>query len=330
MTLLETFSLHERPGVWRVVRLIVLVVILTGLAVRQPPADDTAVIVTIWVATFLCTLAWIGWLCSSTVHRRQLLVVSLCTLVLAGCVLAGLDPLSPALALGGVGAFTAALVLPLLSAATMCVLGLIALTVSHVAAGATVQLTGCIVAFVVIAVGGFNRRIYRDRLMRQAARLVEQTSRTQAEHVRSAALSERAHIAREIHDVLAHSLGVLAVQLEAADAVLIDGGDPAQVHRHVARARTLAVEGLTETRRAIGALRGDTLLLTDQLEQLVVDHSQDTGTPTELSVDGSPRIFPAEVTLTVYRTAQEALTNCRKHAPRVPAPRCASSRARWR
>lgn len=153
---------------------------------------------------------------------------------------------------------------------------------------------------------GFVRR--QNELLTAEAQLVRD------EHARSAALDERARIAREIHDVLAHSLAALSVQLETADA-LIEGGRTEQAYTSVRRAGQLAKEGLAETRRAIGALRGDTLPLPDLLTTLTTAYQMDTGATATVDITGEREDLPADVTLTLYRTAQEAITNVRKHAP---------------
>ena len=88
---------------------------------------------------------------------------------------------------------------------------------------------------------------------RQSAELAEDARQFREAQARSAALDERARIAREIHDVLAHSLAALTVQLETADA-LLETGRNEQAHTSVLRAGQLAREGLAETRRAIGAV----------------------------------------------------------------------------
>src|SRR5438067_2045253 len=91
------------------------------------------------------------------------------------------------------------------------------------------------------------------RLAGLAAVWLGRTGRANRGQARAAALDERARIAREIHDVLAHSLGALAVQLDVAEALLDDGAERAQVREHVSRARGLTVDGLAEARRAIAA-----------------------------------------------------------------------------
>jgi len=114
--------------------------------------------------------------------------------------------------------------------------------------------------------------------------------------------------------VLAHTLTALSVQLETIDA-LLDRDRTEQARETVARAQTLMREGLAETRRAISALRDDQLPLPDLLRILTDAYTADTGTPSTVEVSGPERPLCAEAGLTLYRTAQEAFTNARKHAP---------------
>lgn len=149
---------------------------------------------------------------------------------------------------------------------------------------------------------------------RQNALLHEEATRARAEE---GVLAERARMAREIHDVLAHALAALSLQLELADA-LLERGRPDDARLSVVRAGKLAREGLAETRRAIGALRGEALPLPDLIDALVTGYRADLDAPASLTVDGSPRDLDPDAALALYRTAQEALTNVRKHAPGAP------------
>jgi signal transduction histidine kinase len=151
-------------------------------------------------------------------------------------------------------------------------------------------------------------------LRRQAKERAEQHELLLIEQAHSAALAERSRIAREIHDVLAHTLTALSVQLETIDA-LLDRDRTAQARETVARARTLMREGLAETRRAISALRDDTLPLPELLRILADAYVADTAAPSTVEITGPQRSLGAEAGLTLYRTAQEAVTNARKHAP---------------
>ena len=166
---------------------------------------------------------------------------------------------------------------------------------------------------------GVGRRSYILRA-ESAEKLLAETERANHEQAHAAALAERGRIAREIHDVLAHSLAALTVQLEAADALLEAGGDAgvAKAHDYVAKSRRIAREGLIETRRAIAALREDAPPLPELLYALADAYEGDTGAQTVVKISGLPRPLAADAGLTVYRAAQESLTNVRKHAPGAP------------
>ncbi|WP_328902773.1 histidine kinase [Streptomyces sp. NBC_00441] len=145
-----------------------------------------------------------------------------------------------------------------------------------------------------------------------AQRLLAQERAARVAEAERAALDERSRIAREIHDVLAHSLSAQLVHLEAA-RLLIER-EPAgefrdQVLQRVVAARSMAREGLSETRQALSALRGEVSPVEDFLRQLV------TAEPAEVRVEGTRRTLTAQASQAVRRVAQEALTNVRKHAP---------------
>jgi signal transduction histidine kinase len=109
-------------------------------------------------------------------------------------------------------------------------------------------------------------------------------------------------------------LSALSLQLEATALLLHQEGASTRALRQVERAQRLAHDGLEEAQRAIGALRGDRLPGPDLLPGLVEDFREATGTQVRLEVGGEPQPLGQEAGLAVYRTAQEALTNIRKHA----------------
>jgi signal transduction histidine kinase len=147
--------------------------------------------------------------------------------------------------------------------------------------------------------------------------------RWQAETQR-AALAERARIARDLHDVLAHSLAAVSVNLQAAEGLLgagtlpADNPELAKAIECIDRAGTLAREGLAAARRAVLALRDDTASLPDQLSSLAGQYGADGDMAVDFTVAGQVRPVSAAAGLAAYRTAQEALTNARKHAPGQP------------
>jgi signal transduction histidine kinase len=144
----------------------------------------------------------------------------------------------------------------------------------------------------------------------RAEGLVEELRESRAAHAEAAAAAERGRVARDLHDVLAHSLSALALQLEGTRLLARDRGADPEVVTAVERAHHLAVEGLEEARAAIGALRGDELPGPERLVQLADAFPGDC----RVTVTGTPRELSSEARLAVYRTAQEALTNVLRHS----------------
>jgi signal transduction histidine kinase len=174
-----------------------------------------------------------------------------------------------------------------------------------------------LVSLSVFTSASFARRNRVDRLEEMELELArEQTFRE--EHARAAALAERARIAREVHDVLAHSLSALSLNLQGARLMLErdEAGD--EVVDQVRRAQKLAAEGLAEARRAVAALRDDPVSASRAIADLVTATRLETGADARFAVEGTPRDLPGPVETTLYRTAQEALSNAGKHAPGAP------------
>jgi signal transduction histidine kinase len=150
------------------------------------------------------------------------------------------------------------------------------------------------------------------RNLRTASTELEQTRAAQAQ---AAALAERQRLAREMHDVLAHSLSGLVLNLEGARLLAAQGGADSQVGEAIDRAHRLAKTGLEEARRAIGMLRDDALPGPERLADLAAEFEGDSGVPCKVAVTGgSNRDLGTDGRLTFYRVTQEALTNIRKHA----------------
>ena len=143
----------------------------------------------------------------------------------------------------------------------------------------------------------------------------EQSENLREKQATLAMLDERTRIAREIHDVLAHSLGALAIQIQLARAVLTDSHDQTRAVAVLDRAQRIAADGLSETRRAVHALRGEIPSLAEGIAQLSVDHQRNCGTPVTFEVSGEPYPQAPDNSLAITRVAQEALVNAAKHAP---------------
>jgi signal transduction histidine kinase len=156
-------------------------------------------------------------------------------------------------------------------------------------------------------------RVGEEQHARERA-LIQEEKRSLAARTEAAALAERGRIAREMHDVLAHSLSALAVELEGARLLAHKRDADPDLERAIERAHQHATSGLREARTAIEALRGDDLPGPERLQALAASFASEQDVECRFEVEGSPRRLASEAALAVYRTAQEALTNVRKHA----------------
>jgi glucose-6-phosphate-specific signal transduction histidine kinase len=262
--------------------------VLAFLVAYQLAGKDRSIQIGGGIALAAAACGWLAW---APAHESKRTPATVGALVVLGCAGAVLSLWSgPAIAFLVVAAIAAATSLDLPTAVAVSATGpvlLAALTWAYgepgglALGGAAAALSGL--------VGGIGRRQSQQQ-QRRATQLA---------------------LAREVHDVLAHTLAAVAVQLEAADAVLEDGGDPAKLRALVQRSRSLVGEGIEETRAAVRALRDEPVELVGTLKDLVADAAQ-------LQVVGEPRPLPPKAGLALYRAAQEALTNARKHAPGAP------------
>ena len=152
---------------------------------------------------------------------------------------------------------------------------------------------------------------------RQRGEAVAQRDEAQRDQ---ALLEERARIARDLHDVVAHHVSMIAVQAETARLTTPDLTEEGK-ERFKAIGDT-ARDSLSELRRLLGMLREDAPGQAERAPQpglddleALVDAARDAGTTVRLTMSGSPDPLPPGVDLTAYRIAQEALTNARRHAP---------------
>jgi signal transduction histidine kinase len=295
-------------------RLAGLAAVLLGV-VKIPPGIGThGRPLAVAISTAIASLAWLVMI--RPPRQRPLMLTGLAVQVVVGGIVTGLTPGGPAVALAAVGVFEAVVRLSPMAAARLTLAGVTAMTTAAVVAGGSWGPTVAGYAFALAAalLLGFNRRQYLART-EQATRLLAESHRARQEQARAAALDERARIAREIHDLLAHSLGALAVLLDVAEALLADGAELTEIQTHLRRARGLAVDGLRETRRAVAALRGDIPPLPHLLDGLLQQYRSGGGVASALQISGTQRSMTPEAALAAVRTAQEAISNARKHAP---------------
>ncbi|GHF29533.1 two-component sensor histidine kinase [Streptomyces morookaense] len=161
-----------------------------------------------------------------------------------------------------------------------------------------------------------TRRAYWAQLEERAERLEKERE----QQSRMAVTAERARIARELHDVVAHNVSVMVVQADGAAYVL--DSSPEQAKQALETISGTGRQALTEMRRLLGVLRteegsgeGGEYVPQPDVEQIgdLVEQVRGAGLPVEFKVEGAPRPLPSGVELTAYRIVQEALTNTRKH-----------------
>jgi signal transduction histidine kinase len=179
---------------------------------------------------------------------------------------------------------------------------------------ATTTLTVLFASGLVFAIAAFAAVNLDAR--HQAEALLAQEAATSEARQRAAALAERSRLARDLHDVLAHSLSALAVQLEATRMTAIGAGAGKTLVDQLASARKLTRIGMLEAHRALELLREGEACDPAGLPRLVSEASAMLGIPATLEVQGVPGPLNGEAGLTLYRVVQEALTNIAKHAGR--------------
>lgn len=268
------------------------------------------------IAYALCAASWAAWIWRPV--SRDGATLDNYVMAIAGGVLCAAASSSAASAFVFVAVVAAGIREPLDRAMRVTAGGVLALAMAVlVYDGSALGLLAYSLGFAAATLAASNAR---QSVMRadQAELLLAQNQRSHEEQLRTARLEESTRIAREIHDVLAHSLGALGVQIQLVRAVLTDQGDSARAVDLLDQAHRMVTGGLGETRRAVHALRGETLPLAEGLAELSADHQRRHGARVSFEVTGVPRPLPPDAGLALTRTAQEALVNTAKHAPRQP------------
>jgi signal transduction histidine kinase len=262
--------------------------------------------------------SWIGWLVWIVTPDRPRWPTLLCllTMALGGGLTTAWSAGSAITALASVFAGFALLNEPVAVGVVIAALALFGASVSDLVAGDAPQsLLAVVSGTLVMGLMGWTRR--QSRIAAEQNRLLlEQNRIIRTERDRAAALTERGRIARDMHDVLAHTLGGLVLQLDAADA-LLEAGEVDRAAERVKASHRLAVSGLADARRVVGALRAEGVDLGAELQRLADDHRGSDGR-VEVRIDAELRGLDEQIAVAVSRAVQEALTNARKHAPGQP------------
>jgi signal transduction histidine kinase len=186
-------------------------------------------------------------------------------------------------------------------------------------------------AILVATLVGVSRRQYRES-EQQVRLLRERELDVREERAQVQLLADRQVVARDIHDVLAHSLGGLVIQLDAVEA-LLETGDTNGALSRVADARALAASGLGEARRAVAALRepADVAAIAPTQNDFaaavadLIEAHRSLGGNIDFVETGTPRDLDVESATAIRRALQESLSNARKHAP----GQAVSARLEW-
>ena len=291
---------------------VTILVVGAGMMLDDRPAGaDLPVSAAVLVLASAC---WAVGL-SERVRDPRLVVTALIGLGLCGAALDWPQSDGPGLVTGFMALAGLALRVPRMLAllAAMPVVVAISVSDAHDAANpASTVVTvamGAAFLFVTAALAALSRD---GRRRAEALLAQEATIREAREQI--ATMAERSRLARELHDILAHCLAGLSVQLEGAQLRAAETAADIMLADQIACARELARDGMLNARRAVRALRGDELPGADQLPQLASNTASALGVPVTVRVVGVPRSLTPEAALTAYRTVQEALTNVAKHA----------------
>ena len=245
---------------------------------------------------------------------------SLLAAVLGGGLFTGAVPLFTALVAGILGFYSLGAYAPSGRTAVLAALaGVAGLWTGVIVSGDIDPQSFGFSAGLVVAAPWLAGRAQRSRRLRESAlrELAAQMARDQEQREQIAVSEERGRIARELHDVVAHTVGVMVVQAQGARRVL--DREPERAREALGLIEGTGRNALDEMRRSLGVLRhdGSGAALEPQpgIAALggLVDHVRDAGLAVEVEVEGAPRSLPSGLNLSAYRIVQEALTNTIKH-----------------
>jgi signal transduction histidine kinase len=303
-------SASHRVPLSKVLRLFGLVLLAWGIVSQ---VESSPSVVHRAVAFTLLTVAGASWIVALIIRcdASRVAQIAVGVMVVTGGALAGFAAL--AIVFPAVAVLCAALRWRLVWTGTVAAVGWLATVIAlEILSPSLGKMMGSLAAILAGALVGIARRqaVEQAELVAQS-----QIKEAQAEVQRERAklLAERNHLAREVHDVLAHTLAALSLQLEAFATVIDSEPDTGPgVREQLERTRHLVHDGLDEARRAVRALRDDAGPLDVQLQNLASRQGATfvTSGPTQ-------RLSP-QVVVTLFRVTQEALTNVMKHATNAP------------
>ncbi|WP_084470119.1 sensor histidine kinase [Amycolatopsis benzoatilytica] len=295
---------------------------LSGM-IRDPRARVAAMLaglgVSIWinvvtlpagagiVAPVALAVAALAWLVLIVVTRGARVAAAVAVMCAAGAVLAATE--ANGLIFTGVAASIAAVAFDPAAALVLAMAGPVAYCLATIPHG---PFPGRLLATAAVTLAGLVAGASRREIDQRARhRTLVATERQRAEVAQAEAdlAGERNRLGRELHDVLAHTLGALSIQLTAIDTLARTDAPREKLVEQIELGHELVSTGLDEARQAVRALRGGSAPLAAQLERLCELHQAD------LALEGGWQALDADVTLTLYRLVQEALTNAAKHAP---------------
>ncbi|BCJ37190.1 hypothetical protein Athai_46930 [Actinocatenispora thailandica] len=280
--------------------------VAASVAGMHHPAPGWAACAGVGIA--LAVVGWLGWLWAKP--GGWLLPGALVLMAVGGGVASAVTV--NAVVFAAVAASGAALSFDLGTAALLAGVGPVCFVAAAAAHG---DLPGRLLVVAVACLAGLLSSTGRRQIIlrtRQAARVAAADQRTDLARREAQLAEDRNRMAREVHDVLAHTLGALSMKLTALESLVASGVDVARLRQEIEISHRLVGEGLDEARHAVHALREDPTPLPARLAELAALHQatfRHSGPDTAIAV---------EVGLALYRVAQEALTNAHKHAPGAP------------
>ncbi|MBA9050766.1 MULTISPECIES: sensor histidine kinase [Streptomyces] len=262
------------------------------------------------VALAVAALAWLvliaGTLLTAFTQGAHVAAVA-AVMCAAGAVLAVTD--TNGLIFTGVAASLAAVAFDPLAALVLSTAGPVAYCLAAIPHG---PFPGRLLSTAAVALAGLVAGASRretDQRARHGTLVATERRRTELARAEAELAGERNRLGRELHDVLAHTLGALSIQLTAIDTLARTDAPREKLITQIELGHELVSTGLDEARQAVRALRGEATSLAAQLERLCELHQA------ELELDGSGQELDADTTLALYRLVQEALTNAARHAP---------------